>query len=55
LGVNILEALTKLLVFVGIFDKSLRGIEHNVRALAVGQKLEERTKFGLVQASIAFP
>jgi hypothetical protein len=42
-------------MFVGIFDESLHGIEHNVRALAVGQKLEERTNLGLVQASIAFP
>jgi hypothetical protein len=42
-------------MYVGIFDESVRGIEHNVYALAVGQKLEKRTKLGLAQASIAFP
>jgi hypothetical protein len=44
-------------MYVGIFDESVRGIEHNACALAVGQKLEERTRLRLAQASrsIAFP
>ena len=37
------------------FDDEGTGCEHNVRALGVGQKLEECTKLGLAQASIVFP
>ena len=45
-GINILHPDTKHLFFFGIIDESVRGIEYNIRALAVGKKLEEHTKLG---------
>jgi hypothetical protein len=33
-------------MFVDIFDESVHGVGHNVHALAVGERLTERTKLG---------
>jgi hypothetical protein len=46
IGINIHKPVTKLVIFDSIIDESVCGIEHNIHVLAVGEKLEERTKLG---------
>jgi hypothetical protein len=46
IGINIHKPITKLVIFDSIIDESVHGIEHNIHVLAVGEKLEERTKLG---------